>query len=195
MTESLKKYCQSFDLGFSEAELQLIDAYFEPQKVKRHDMILSDGKICKFIAFIVSGSVRHFHLRDGAEKTCDISFENQFVTDFKSFTYEVPGTMNLHALEDTEILVVKKEKLFELYKKCPKYETFGRLIAEQIAIRATEIAMSLSSDKPEMRYKTLLEKEPNLFQRVQQKYIANFLGIGPESLSRIRKRIYLDEKP
>ena len=67
-------------------------------------------------------------------------------------------------------------------------------MAEQVAQRATEIAMSLSSDKPEERFQNLLKKQPNLFMRVPQKYIANFLGIGAESLSRIRSWIISKEK-
>ena len=98
--------------------------------------------------------------------------------------------MNLQALEDTTVFVITKKNLIELYKECSKYETFGRLMAEQVAQkRATEIAMSLSSDKPEERYLKLIKNNPDIFQRVQQKYIANFLGISPESLSRIRNRI------
>jgi CRP-like cAMP-binding protein len=194
MTETLKKYCTSTNIRFTENELLLIDAYFEPQTFKRGKLLLTEGKICNFIAFISVGSVRHFHIKDGNEKTCEISFENQFVTDFGSFTYGTPSYINLQALEDTEVLIVKKAKLFELYKNCPHFETFGRLMAEKIALRATEIAMSLSSEKPETRYKNLLARNPDLFQRVQQKYIANFLGISPESLSRIRKRIYTEEK-
>ena len=193
MTESLKKYCQSF-INFTESELLLIDDYFEPQTIEQHKFILEEGKICKFIAFVISGSVRHFHIKDGEEKTCDMSFENQFVTEFRSFLYDIASNMNLQALEKTQILIIRKEKLFELYQKCPKYETFGRLMAEQVALRATEIAVSLSSEKPEVRYKKLLEKQPDLFQRVQQKYIANLLGISPESLSRIRKRIHNQQK-
>jgi CRP-like cAMP-binding protein len=97
--------------------------------------------------------------------------------------------MSLQAMEETTLSVIKKDNLYKLYKECPKYETFGRLMAEQVAQRATEIAMSLSSDKPEERFQNLLNKQPNLFQRVPQKYIANFLGVSPESLSRIRNRI------
>jgi CRP-like cAMP-binding protein len=80
--------------------------------------------------------------------------------------------------------------LLLIYKACNKYETFGRLMTEQVAVRATEIAMSLSSDKPEERFVKLLKKQPDLFQRIPQKYIANFLGVSPESLSRIRNRIF-----
>ena len=102
--------------------------------------------------------------------------------------------MNLQAMEDTIVFIIRKENLYKLYKECYKYETFGRIMAEQVAQRATEIAMSLSSDKPEERFQNLLKKQPDLFQRVPQKYIANFLGISPESLSRIRSRVLSKQK-
>jgi CRP-like cAMP-binding protein len=97
--------------------------------------------------------------------------------------------MNLQAMEDTTVFVIRKENLYKLYTECNKYETFGRLMAEQVALRATEIAMSLSSDKPEERFQNLIKKQSDIFQRIPQKYIANFLGVSPESLSRIRSRI------
>jgi len=97
-------------------------------------------------------------------------------------------------MEDTSVFLIRKENLAKLYKECNKYETFGRLMAEQVAQRATEIAMSLSSDKPEERFQNLIKKQPDLFQRVPQKYIANFLGISPESLSRIQSRILAKRK-
>jgi CRP-like cAMP-binding protein len=188
MFQQLKTYCKS-KVPLTIEELDLIDLYFDVQPLKKKDFLLQDGKICNFIAFIATGTVRHFHIKDGVEKTCDISFENAWVTDFQSFTNATSCIMNLQAMEDTIVFVVKKEKLLELYRVCQKYETLGRLIAEEVAQRATEIAMSLSSDKPEERFQKLLKKQPDLFQRVPQKYIANFLGIGPESLSRIRNRI------
>ena len=102
--------------------------------------------------------------------------------------------MNLQAMEPTTIFVISRDNLFKLYAECPKYETFGRVMAENVAQRATDIAMSLSSDKPEERFNQLLDKRIDLFQRVPQKYIANFLGISPESLSRIRKRVLQKQK-
>ena len=92
-------------------------------------------------------------------------------------------------MENTAVFVISKENLYKLYAECNKVETFGRLMAEQVAQRTTEIAMSLSSDKPEERFQNLIKKHPNLFQRIPQKYIASFLGVSPESLSRIRSRI------
>jgi CRP-like cAMP-binding protein len=186
--DKLKTYCRSL-IPLADEELQLIDVYFETKSLKKKELLLEDGKICNFVGFIAEGSVRHFYLKDGVEKTCDLSFEYAWVTDFQSFTSRTPAIMNLQAMAATVIFLIRKEKLDHLYKVCPKYETFGRLMAEQVAQRATAIAMSLSADKPEERFKKLFHDQPDLFQRIPQKYIANFLGVGPESLSRIRNRI------
>ena len=193
MYENLKKYCQKL-IPFSEKEIDLVDGYFEIKTLKKKEFLLQDNAVCNFIAFISAGSVRHFHVKNGDEKTCDISFSTMWVTDFQSFTHNSVSIMNLQAMEDTTVFLIRKPDLYKLYKECSKYETFGRLMAENVAQRATEIAMSLSSEKPEERFQNLLKKQPDLFQRIPQKYIANFLGISPESLSRIQKRIYENQK-
>ena len=187
MTKPLKDYCRSL-IEFTEDELRLVDQFFVSRHVKRNAYILEQGTTCDFLAFVVSGTVRHFHIKEGDEKTCDISLEGQFITDFKSFLDHTPATICLQALKDSDILTITKSDLDKLYEICPKYETFGRIMAEKVALRATDIAMYLSSEKPAERYKNLMKEQPELFQRVQQKYIANLLGISPESLSRIRKR-------
>lgn len=189
MFDKLKKYCTTI-VPLSDSELNLIDTYFEVKELRKKDFLLEDGKVCNFIGFIADGTIRHFHIKNGVEKTCDISFENAWVTDFQSFTHNTPCIINLQAMEYTTVFSIRKENLTKLYTECNKYETFGRLMAEQVVQRATEIAMSLSSYKPEERFQNLLNKQPNLFQRVPQKYIANFLGVSPESLSRIQKRIH-----
>ena len=188
MYGKLKTYCKN-TVPFTEEELKLIDVYFEVNDLKKKDFLIQNGKVCDFIGFVEKGTIRYFHIKDGVEKTCDISFENYWVTDFQSFTHNTACVMNLQAMEDTTIFIIKKENLYKLYNECNKYETFGRIMAEQVAQRATEIAMSLSSDKPEERFQNLIKKQRDLFQRIPQKYIANFLGISPESLSRIRSRI------
>lgn len=188
MFDTLKLYLKR-TLPFTDSEIKLVDKYFETISVAKRGFVLSGGKVCDFIGFIHSGSIRHFHVKEAVERTCDISFENTWVTDFQSFTFGKPSSMNLQALEDSTVFVIRKNSLSALYAECGRYETFGRLMAEQVARRATEIAMSLSSDKPEERYLNLITNEPDIFQRVQQKYIANYLGISPESLSRIRNRI------
>jgi len=188
MFNELKKYCQEI-VAVSAQELELIDNYFEQRILQKKEYLLEDSSICNFLGFIAKGSIRHFHIKNGLEKTCDLSFENSWVTDFQSFTSETSGIMNLQAMENAVIYTIQKENLGKLYRDCPKYETFGRLMAEEVANRATRIAIALSSDKPEERYLNLINNRPDFFRRIPQKHIANFLGISPESLSRIRARV------
>jgi len=191
--EKLKKYCQ-FILPFSDKEMELIDLNFKEINLKNKEFLFKEGNICNFIGFVASGLIRHFHIRDGIEKTCDLSPENSWVTDFQSFNLACSGMMNLQALGNTTIYYIQKENLYQLYKDNPKFETFGRIMAEKVAQRATEIAMSLSSEKPEERFVKLIQQQPDIFQLAPQKYIANFLGFSPESLSRIRKRVFEKSK-
>lgn len=193
MYEKLKTYCRN-KVSFTEEQLSLVDNYFEIKELKKKEFLLNDGSACNFIGFIADGTIRHFHIKDGIEKTCDISFNNAWVTDFQSFIHNSACRMNLQCMEHTTLFLIRKDNLYQLYRECQQFETFGRLMAEEVAQRATDIAMSLSSEKPEERFQNLLQKQPDLFQRVPQKYIANFLGVSPESLSRIRKRILTRSK-
>lgn len=193
MKESLKKYCLSL-LPFTNEELDIFATYFSVVEIPKKAFFVSAGKICKEIAFIHNGLIRHFHVKDGVEITCDISTENTFITEYSSFKKEIPSKVSFQALEPTQLFVIRKEKLTELYQKHPQFEELGRLIAENTAIRNNDIAMSLASDKPETRYKKLMAENPAIFNRVQQKYIANYLGITPESLSRIKKRVFVQSK-
>jgi len=193
MFAKLKTYIKS-KVSLTEKELQLIDDYFEIRKFKKKDFLLESGKVCDFIGYIEKGTIRHYHIKDGVENTCDISFEGYWVTDFQSFINGNYSIINLQALEETVAVIISKPNLYKLYQVCNKYETFGRLMAEQVAHRATEMAMSLSSEKPEERFLKLIKFQPGLFQRVPQKHIANLLGIKPESLSRIRKRVLIKSK-
>lgn len=193
MYEQLKAFC-SQTIPLTGQELRLIDDYFEVQHLKKKDLLLREQTYCNFIAFVATGSVRHFHVKDGVEKTCDISFEGAWVTDFAAFNSGELCRMNLQAMEDTTVFPIRKPQLEALYRACGRYETFGRIMTERVAERATEIAMSLSSEKPKERFQRIISERPDLFQRVPQKYIANFLGISPESLSRIRNRLYHEGK-
>ena len=186
---NLKKYCLEI-VDFTSIEIDLIETYFTKKSLNKKEFLLEDKEVCYFIGFIQTGSIRHFHLKDGDEITCDISFENTFITEFNSFNSGSKSQICFQALEDSSLLLITKKKLYELYQKNSKFEQLGRKIAEKVAMRNTDIAMSLASDKPEKRYSNLLKEKPEIFQRVQQKYIANILGVKPESLNRIQKRVF-----
>jgi CRP-like cAMP-binding protein len=188
MIDNLLNYCSSY-IHFTESDKKALQSNFKEIKIKRKDFLLKEGETCDFVAFLNSGVIRHYHLKDGNEITCDITLRNNFITDFKSLAQEIPSNYNFQILKDAELFIIKKKDLFELYSVNKNIESFGRIMAEQVALRTIEIAMSLSSDKPEERVEKLIKQRPDLFQEVPQRYLANLLGLSPESLSRIRSRI------
>ena len=187
MNEILLNYCSKF-IKLTESDKKAIELNFKSIKLKRKDFLLKEGMVCDFVAFLNSGVIRHYHIKDGNEITCDITLSNNFITDFKSLTQNSPSTYYFQILKEAELYLINKNDLFRIYVENRNIESFGRIMAEQIAVRTIDIAMSLSSEKPEERVRKLIEQRPELFQQVPQKYLANLLGISPESLSRIRAR-------
>ena len=187
MIENLLNYCSRY-IQLAELDQRAIELNFKPIKLKRKNYLLKEGMICDFVAFLNSGVIRHYHIKEGNEITCDITLQHNFITDFKSLTQNIPTKYNFQILKDAELFVINKNDLLRLYAENRNIESFGRIMAEQVAQRTIEIAMSLSSDKPEERVEKLLKQRPDLFQEVPQRYLANLLGLSPESLSRIRGR-------
>ena len=188
MHEELKAHCSAL-IELTPSDLALIDVHFRERTLKKKEYLLEKGEVCNTLTFVSEGCIRQFHLKDGDERTCDLSFAGAWVTDLKSFNQGTPCVMNHQALEATRISSITKAGLLALYAACPKFETYGRMMTEQVLERASTLAMSLGSDSPKERYLKLLSTRADLFQRVPQKYIANLLGISPESLSRLRGRL------
>ena len=152
--------------------------------------LISRSSTCRAIYFINEGAVRHLHYdEDGNEVTCDFTFENNFLTDYSSFINQVPSSYLFEALEPVEHLYITKNRLEELYESYPDLRTLARKEAESTALKVTNMAQSLITHKAERRYLNLLQNQPNILHRVPQKYIASYLGVAPESLSRIRKTV------
>lgn len=186
--DKLLQYCSTF-IQLSVLDQEAIALNFHPVSIKRKDYLLKEGAICDFVAFVCSGVIRHYHVKDGNEITCDITLSNSFITDFKSLTQHIPSKNNFQVLKHAELLLIRKKALYELYNSNKNIETLGRMMAERVALRAIDVAMSLSSEKPQERVDNLIRQRADLFQEVPQRYLANLLGISPESLSRIRARI------
>ena len=99
MTENLLKYCSKY-IQLTELDKEDIEVNFKPVKFKRKDFLLKEGMVCDFVAFLNSGVIRHFHIKDGNEITCDITLPNNFITDFKSLTKSVPSNYYFQILKD-----------------------------------------------------------------------------------------------
>ncbi|EON76036.1 cAMP-binding protein [Lunatimonas lonarensis] len=176
-------------ISLTKEEISAVDSAFGLRlKLEKDQLLYPSNSHCKYIFFIEKGIVKHAYLSEKGEIiTCDFSMEGQFLTDYGSFTTNRASLYQFQALEELHFYRINLVDLMNLYASHPKIETFGRMIAEQTTERITQMARSLISEKASDRYERLLKEKPDLLQRVPQKYIAAYLGVKPESLSRIRK--------
>lgn len=179
-------------VAFNEAEWIVFTQHLSLITLKKKQHFIEPGKICKYVGFIVKGAIRYYYIKDGTEITGYFSFENEFTSSYKSYLKQEPAINYLQALEPTEIIVFSKADM-DLMLANPmlayKMERFGRLIAEYYLMCYEERMTAFVTQSPEERYLKLLETGRDILQRMPQHYIANFLGITPVSLSRIRRRI------
>lgn len=181
-------------VALTDAELADLLQGVTHRKLARREHLLLAGEVCDVVYYIVEGCLRYYALSEkGEERTGQFFFENEWYTDYASFLQLQPSGQCIQALEPTQVLILSRKHLYEAYDRTPRLERFGRLMAEQAYLGARGRNMSLLSQTPEQRYQALIERRPQLLQRVPLHYIASFLGIEPESLSRIRKRGYEQE--
>lgn len=137
---------------------------------------------------IGAGLVRYYINADGEERTYFFNREGDFVCDYESFLPQSPSQKNIQALEDTLLYLINHHDLQRLYKELKEGERLGRLGIEQVFVNIIQQLSSMYNDSPETRYQRFLEAFADISQRVPQYYIASYVGIKPQSLSRIRKR-------
>ena len=151
-------------------------------------ILLEEGKISNECFFIIKGCIRSYYLKDGEEKTTEFYTEEQAVIP-SAYGNKIPSEYYLECIEDTIAGVGTPELETEMYQKFPQLESLNRALGEAIMAKTQNTFAEYKMASPEERYLTLLKNRPDLVQRAPQHQIANYLGIKPESLSRIRKRI------
>lgn len=179
--------------SFFEKQVPLEDqAWTDLQKTmtfreyKRKDHFLYQGEICKQLGFIIKGYVRLYFLKDGEEITKDFNFENSFCGSYASFSLRQPSRFNIMAMEKVKLYTIGREDLFRLFDKYSSLQKLGRISMEHMFIRKEMREASFLLDSAEQRYHELLSQYPKITQRVPLKYLASYLGITAETLSRIR---------
>lgn len=179
-------------ITFKEEEWALITPFLKVRKLKKNEFFVQSGKICKEMAFIVEGSMRFCNVIDGREVTGYFSFENSFVTALKSYLTGEPSIYDIKTLEETIIVTIFKADM-EVLSNLPltsfKMERFGRLVSERFNILFEDRIKSFVVKTPEERYLELLKSSKQIIRRIPVQYIAQYIGITPVSLSRIRRKI------
>lgn len=189
MRDILIRYMKRFT-DLSEAELEVIAADVPIEEFKKGTILLHQGEVPEKCYFVLQGCVRQFAVdEDGRETTFNFFTEEQGVTIFNQHTLEKASKYSLSCLEDCVLIVGDLSFEQQMYDNHSELETMTRrMIEENIGEMHDDFATFIASS-PEERYKRLLEKRPNLIDRVPQHQLASFLGITPESLSRIKRRL------
>jgi CRP/FNR family transcriptional regulator, anaerobic regulatory protein len=184
----IKEYISKF-VSFPEGEMDSFLKRLMKKTIPKGAFLLEPNHVCDYVAFINKGHFRSYCMIDGQEKTYNFFFDGNFFTDYPSFLTRQPSIEWHQAMEDAEVLVVNYADMQKGYAETPSWEKFGRLIAEYIIIGIAERNRSMLFMSPEERYLNLMKTRPKVIANIPQHYIASYLGIQPESLSRIRKRL------
>ena len=174
----------------SQEEQERIKKYLMPKKLRRKQYLLQDGDISKFVAFVEKGVLRLYSIDEkGNEHIIQFAVEGWLISDLSSFVTGNPATYAIDALEDCELILISRASNEELLKTMPKYETWMRLQITGAYIALQKRLTSTISLSLEERYACLIEIYPHIVQRVPQHMIASYMGLTPETLSRIRKKM------
>lgn len=176
-------------ISFSDDEWRLLQSITSRRSLKKGEFVLKAGEVCNHVTFINKGFVRIYNIVNDEDLTLNFSFEGNFITDFASLISRNPTSDNIIAMEDVEILQIRYDNLQRAYSQSPTWERFGRLMAEHILLFVLSRNKSLLFNTPEERYLKLMRERPKVMAKVPLKYIASCLGVTPEALSRIRKRL------
>jgi CRP-like cAMP-binding protein len=175
-------------------EQEVIKTYITPKKLRKKQYLLQEGDPCKYIAFVEKGALRAYTVSEkGAEHIIQFALEGWVISDLYSFLTNEPATYDIDALEDSELLLISKEAHEDLLQKVPKYETYTRMQLTGAYIAMQRRLTSIISLSLEERYNSFTSLYPDITQRVPQHMIASYMGLTPETLSRVRKR--LTQKP
>lgn len=181
-------------IQLSDEEFQRFSKPFHLKNFKKKDIVLKEGEYCSFEGFVLSGCFKVYFLNeDGSEQTLYFAIVGWWITDLDSLINNVPSTLNIEALEDSEVLMISKKEKEDLYETMPKIEKLFRVMNQQSSIALQRRILSLMNKTADKRYHEFLEKYPTLEQRLTQQQVASYLGISHEFLSKIRKKITLEK--
>ncbi|MBB5267785.1 CRP-like cAMP-binding protein [Algibacter amylolyticus] len=180
-------------LDLSIEEKQEIKKAFPIKTLKKETTLLKEGQIAKDAFVVIKGCIREYSIVDGEEVTSEFYTELQSAANFDSMANKKPSKYYFSCTEDTTVAIMNPEKENALYKKFPHFAEICRVEMEKMLGENQEAFSKFKNASPKERYLNLLKNRPDLMQRVPQYQIASYLGIKPETLSRIRKRILIGD--
>lgn len=186
--EKFKNFLKSI-WGYSDETFEMALPFIHTKEFRKGDHFVERGKTCKYFAFVADGILRAYSLFDGVENTTCLCNDNTFATSTISFITQTPSNVSIQALEEVTLVLINHENLNLLYSKSPFWEKVGRIVAEREYVELQQSSWRNGPLPAQEKYMTLLKENPGLVNRVPLHYIASYIGVTPETLSRIRKKI------
>ncbi|SEA96774.1 cAMP-binding domain of CRP or a regulatory subunit of cAMP-dependent protein kinases [Flavobacterium gillisiae] len=176
----------------TEADFEVCKTFFIPKKIRKKQTLLLEGDVCTYNAFIEKGILRSYTTDEkGQEHIMQFAFEGWWITDLSSFLMGVHSTFTIEAIEDSELLLLTATAREELMDALPVFERYQRLLLQNAYIALQTRVNSALTATAEEKYTKLTISYPDIIARVPQHMIASYLGLTPETLSRVRKQINL----
>lgn len=173
----------------TDKDHQVLREIFTPKTLKKKEFFLVEGQLNDKAAFIRKGLLRYFVIKNDEYSTLEFSQELEFVADFPSFVERGESKQYIQAVEDCELLVTNYDGIQRIYNEITNGNLIGRMVMEHRFVLMMNQLLSIYMHSPEQRYKHFMENYSSIAQRIPQYLIASYIGIKPESLSRIRNRI------
>jgi CRP-like cAMP-binding protein len=191
MYEILEKKL-SEKISLTDDEFNLAKTFFIPKKLRKKQYLLQEGDVCKYLAFVEKGILRSYSVDEkGNEHVIQFALEGWWIADSYSLLTGEPSGYNIDALEDAELLLLSHASNEMLFDKIPKFERYFRFLMQNNMIALQRRLLGSLSQSAEEKYIRLSQAYPDIIQRVPQHLIASYLGVTPETLSRIRKQMSL----
>lgn len=186
-TELIKVFSQFTKL--TDQDRLILREIFKPKTLKKNQYFLMEGQKNDKAAFIRKGLMRYYVIKNDEDSTLEFSQESEFVADFPSFAQRGNSTQYIQAVEDCELLVASYDGVQRVYNEISNGNLIGRLVMEHRFVIMMNQLLSIYMHNPEERYKHFIESYGSIAQRIPQYLIASYIGIKPQSLSRIRNRM------
>jgi CRP-like cAMP-binding protein len=175
-------------ITLTDSEFEHFSSHFTERKMRKKQYILQQGDVAKHLFFVNKGCLRSFETDDtGKEHVIQFSIENWWVSDMDSNLSQLPSQLNIECLENCELLQIDIQNLEKLYLEMPNLERFFRIITQNALVVSQRRLLSVMSKSALQRYLDFSDRYPLFMQRLPNHHIASYLGITPESLSRLRK--------
>ncbi len=186
--EQIREY---FEKAFklTDKDWQIFSSKLIRQEFRRNHLLLKAGQIENHLSFVGKGIIRFYIPTEENESTFDFAFDNSFFSGYSSFLTRSPAVYQIETLTDTLLWRLTYDDLQAIYKETEIGNEIGRQASEQLFLRKSKRELSLLNQTAEQRYLDLFTEQPRLLKQIPLKYIASYIGITPQALSRIRKRI------